>query len=240
MASKVIESERTVKEIEQPSRWERPALAGGIGYVAVFFVGMVCFILFVASKFAPMDAPPEEHAAAYREMGSLGDVTFYLLTLQAPFLLLFLGGLYAVLRRAEGGSGALAVSAFGAGIAMSMIWPIGLVIAGGVATGIAEAGGDAITAFNLDGMAPLSLALSAFPRTVLLGAASLVLLGSGIAPRWIGWTGLALGALSFISTGMLVSGAMFPLLMLGTLLFVVWILALCVALLRRSKGYAAK
>lgn len=237
MTSRSIESERTVNEIEQLSRWERMTLASGIGYVAVFFVGMVFFILFVASKFPPIDAPPEEHVAAYAEMGFLGDVTSYLLTLQAPFLLLFLGGLYAVLRRAEGGSGALAVSAFGAGIAMSMIWPMGIVIAG-VATGIAEAGGDAITAFNLDGMAPLSLALSAFPRTVLLGAVSLVLLGSGIAPRWIGWTGLALGALSFISTGMLVSAAMFPLLMLGTLLFVVWILALCVALLRRSKGYA--
>jgi hypothetical protein len=239
MTSRSIESERTVKSIEQPSRWERPALACGIGYVAVFFVGMVFFILFVASKFAPIEAPPEDHLAAYAEMGLLGDVTSYLLTLQAPFLLLFLGGLYAVLRRAEGGSGALAVSAFGAGIAMSMIWPMGIVIAG-VATGIAEAGGDAITAFNLDGMAPLSLALSAFPRTVLLGAASLVLLGSAIAPRWLGWTGLALGALSFITTGTLVSMTMFPLLMFGMLLFVVWILALCVALLRRSKGYAAQ
>jgi hypothetical protein len=239
MTSRSIESERAMKEIEQPSRWERPAVACGIGYVAVFFVGMVFFILFVASKFPPIDAPPEEHVAAYAEMGLLGDVTSYLLTLQAPFLLLFLGGLYAVLRRAEGGSGALAVSAFGAGIAMSMIWPLGIVIAG-VATGIAEAGGDAITAFNLDGMAPLSLALSAFPRTVLLGAASLVLLESGIAPRWIGWTGLALGAVSLVTTGTLVVAEMFPILMLGMLLFVVWILALCVALLRRPKGYATQ
>lgn len=233
MTSRSIESERTMKEIEQPSRWERPALACGIGYAVVFFVGLVFFILFVASKFASIDAPPEEHAEAYREMGFLGDVSSYLLTLQAPFLLLFLGGLYAVLRRAEGGSGALAMSAFGAGIAMSMIWPLGIVIAG-VATGIAEAGGDAITAFNLDGMAPLSLALSAFPRTVLLGAVSLVLLESGIAPRWIGWTGLALGAVSLVTTGTLVVAEMFPILMLGTLLFVVWVLALCVALLRRS------
>lgn len=53
-------------------------------------------------------------------------------------------------------------------------------------------GGDAATIEALDGMSPLSLALSTLPRALLLVATSLVLLRSQMAPRWVGWTGLAL------------------------------------------------
>jgi hypothetical protein len=84
-------------------------------------------------------------------------------------------------------------------------------------------------------MTPLALALSAFPRAVLLVATSAVLLEGRIAPRWIGSTGLALGLISLISTGTLVAPALFPFLALGTLLFVVWIAALTVALLRSTR-----
>ena len=84
-------------------------------------------------------------------------------------------------------------------------------------------------------MTPLALALSAFPRAVLLGATSVVLLEGRVGPRWIGWTGLVLGLVSLISTGTLLTPALFPFLAIGTLLFVVWLLALIFALLRNTQ-----
>ena len=83
-------------------------------------------------------------------------------------------------------------------------------------------------------MTPLALALSAFPRAVLLGATSVVLLENRLVPRWIWWTGLALGLISLVSTGTLVAPALFPFAAIGTLLFVFWIAALVVALLRST------
>ena len=84
-------------------------------------------------------------------------------------------------------------------------------------------------------MTPLALALSAFPRAVLLGATSVVLLEGRVVSRWIGWTGLALAVISLASTGTLLTPALLPFLALGTLLFVLWIAALTVALLRNPR-----
>jgi hypothetical protein len=91
-------------------------------------------------------------------------------------------------------------------------------------------------------MTPLALALSAFPRALLLGATSAVLLEARLAPRWIGWSGLALGLVSFVSTSTLVTPVLFPFLALGTLLFVVWVAALTFTLLPspRTKGRIPK
>ncbi len=154
--------------------------------------------------------------------------------LPVPFFLLFLGGLFGVLRRAEGGSGALAMVSVGAGIAMAMTWPFGLLLAG-VGTSIVLQGGDAATAWAFDGMAPLSLALSSFPRTVFLAATSAVLLEDRLVPRWVGWSGLVLALVSLIGTATLVVGDLFPLLMLGTLIFELWVLALGVSLARSGR-----
>ena len=85
-------------------------------------------------------------------------------------------------------------------------------------------------------MAPLALALSGFPRAVLLGATSVALLGGRIVPRWICWTGLALWLVSLVSTGTLLTGALFPFASLGALLFVVWVAALTVSLLRSRRA----
>jgi hypothetical protein len=101
-------------------------------------------------------------------------------------------------------------------------------------------GGEEATVKAIDAMTPLALALSAFPRAVLLGATSIVILESGIAVRWIGWAGLVLGLISLVSTGTLVAPELFRFLALGTLLFVVWVLALSVALLRSGARTVAR
>ncbi|HSH79708.1 MAG TPA: hypothetical protein VLA19_14385 [Herpetosiphonaceae bacterium] len=220
---------------EHPSRWERAALASGVLF-AVLQIAAIGFVaVFVLSQLPPVGGPLAEWAEALVQIPTMtGRIASYLLLLPMPFFLLFLGGLFSVLRRAEGGSGSLAVSALCAGIAMAMTWPMGILIAG-LSSDIVAGGGDVATAWSLDGMAPLSLALSAFPRTVLLVATSLLLLGSRLAPRWMGWMGLALAVASLIGTAMLLVPDMFPILALGTLLFELWILALSVSLVRSER-----
>jgi hypothetical protein len=211
--------------------WNRPTLIGGVLFALTQLAALGLFLATLAPKMPASDAPAAEYAAHFIEHGTRITLINYLLTLPIPFLLIFLGGLFGVLRRAEGDDGVLAVTAVGAGIAMAMIWPLGILVSG-LGTGIAQEGGDAATIKALDGMAPLSLALSALPRTVLLGATSVVLLRRHLAPRWIGWLGLALAPVSIVASGTLVVETLFPILALGSLLFMFWILALAVALLR--------
>ncbi len=226
---------RSYDTYERSSRWERPALASGILFGVLQIVAIVFITVFVLSQLPPVGAPLNEWASALMQIPRMTvSIANYLLLLPVPFFLLFLGGLYGVLRRAEGGSGALAVAILGAGIAMAVIWPFGILIAG-LSSEIVARAGDVAVAWMLDGMAPLSLALSAFPRTVLLAATSLLLLDRRLAPRWIGWLGLALALVSFIGTAMLLVGDLFPVLALSTLIFDLWILALSVSLVRSER-----
>jgi hypothetical protein len=227
------------KIFERPSRWERPALACGILFAAVQIATIAFTVGFFLTTHPPMDASPAETARGFARAETMVEIGTYLYMLQVPFLLLFLGGLFGVLRRAEGNNDVLAASALGAGIAMVVIASMGALISGLTPT-IAQLGGDVATVKAVDGMTPLALALSAFPRAVLVGATSVVLLESRVTSRWIGWTGLVLSLISLLSTGTLVSPALFPFLAIGTLLFVVWVLALSVALLRGARRQVSR
>lgn len=232
MTTSQIRSERTMEGREQPSCWERTALAGGIAFSALQLAAEVFAFAAIFPQKPPLGAPVAEQAAWYAEHGTILAVGNYLLALPAPFFfLLFVGGLFVALRRA--GGEALAVATAAAGTAMAMLWPLGCMLTN-LGTTIAQNGGDAATVWALDGLAPLSLALSALPRAVLLGASSVVLLGGRLVPRWIGWSGLALGLISLLASGLLVASALFPALMLAQLLFVVWVAALSVTLFRNA------
>jgi hypothetical protein len=234
MASNLMQSKHTEKRHGWTFQWERLALASGILFVAVQIATVAFNVVFFLTTHPPMDASPQETARGFAEHATMVEIGTYLYVLQVPFLLVFLGGLFGVLRRAEGGSGALAISVLGAGIAMVVIASMGALISS-LTPIIGQLGGDGATVKAIDAMTPLALALSAFPRAVLLGATSVVVLESGIAPRWIGWAGLVLGLISLVSTGTLVAPELFPFLALGTLLFVVWVAALTVALLRSTR-----
>ena len=231
VASSTISGELDAGVSERPSRWERPALASGLLFVVVQLVTIAFTAAFFATTHPPMDASPAEAARGFARAETMVAVGTYLYVLQVPFFLLFLGGLFGVLRRVEGGSGTLAISVLVAGVTMVVIASMGALVSSITPT-IGGLGGDGATVKAIDGMTPLALALSAFPRAVLLGATSVVLLEDRVVPRWIGWTGLALGIISLVSTGTLLTPALFPFLGLGTLLFVLWIAALTLALLR--------
>jgi hypothetical protein len=234
MTASLIRDDRTEKGLGRPYPWERLTLASGLLFVANQIATVAFNVAFFLTTHPPMDASPAETARGFARAETMVEIGTYLYMLHMPFWLLFLGGLFGVLRRAEGSSGALSISALGGGLAMAVIAPIGALVSS-LTPIMGQLGGDAATVKAIDAMTPLALALSAFPRAVLLGATSVVLLEGRVTPRWIGWAGLVLGLVSLVSTGTLLVPALFPFLAIGTLLFVVWVLVLTLALLRDTR-----
>jgi hypothetical protein len=221
------------------SRAERLALAAGLAFVVLQVATMALFATSILPALGPVDAPPAARAAAYAAHGDAVRLGNYLLTLPTPLFLFFLGGLAAVAGRAEGAGRVLTLTGVVAGAAMAMLWPLAAVL-NDLAIDIARHGGDAATVSALDAVGPYTLALSALPRVVLVGAVSAVVLQHGLAARWVGWLGLAVVALSLPGTGVLLTPSLFGPLALSTLLFEGWIVALCATLLRaRPRGPAA-
>jgi hypothetical protein len=225
----------TAREMHgQPSWWERGALACGVVFAAMQLAALVIALAVIVPTHAPLDAPATEAAVAFATHAPLIALGNYLLALPVPFLLLFLGGLHAVLRRAAGGGDAPAAAALAAGVAAAVIGPLGALISG-LGARIALAGGDPAVVKELDGMGPLAMALAAFPHAVLVGVVAAVALRGRLAPRWLAWLGLAVGLVGLLATGVLVAPELFPLLALEMLLFPLWILAVSAALLRSAR-----
>lgn len=214
-------------------------LASGIAFVITQFGAMLYFIIFVFPQMGPSDAAAQ-HLAFYTQHGEVLRLGNYLMTLPTAFFLLFLDGLTSVLRQAEGNRGVLAITAITSRAIVAILWPLSGVV-NNIGIDIAQAGGDAATIVALDAIGPYMLALSALPRTVLLAATSIVLLHSQLTPRWVGWLGPGLGAISVIGSATLVIEDLFPVLAFSTLLFEFWVLVLSVALLRnlRTMGPAS-
>jgi hypothetical protein len=203
---------------------ERWLLRAGAAFAIVQFGILVYFGAAVASQWPPVGAPAAERVAHYVAHWDRIHFANFLLPLPTPLFLLFLGGLYGALRRVDGAGGALSMAALAGGIASAMVWPIGMVI-GALAMDIGRQGGDPVTMQVLEGIAPLTLGISAMPRAVLTGAAGAVVLLTHCAPRWIGWFGVLLVPLSLAAPAVLLTPAAFPLAALGMLLYLVWVLA---------------
>jgi len=153
-----------------------------------------------------------------------------------PFLW-WLGGLWATLRRAEGGAPRLTVAA-----------GLGSVVAA-TSVGLGSAVMSTAAFSPLDGaglklFATLSVtmyAAGALGVATLVLASSVVVLRSGVFPVWIGWFGLLNGVvwigggLSLVSTRDAVSGIGF----VAFLLWLVWIIAISVTMLRNPESATA-
>ena len=161
--------------------------------------GILFVILFVPSYLSPPDSPvptsaPQDVVDYFtgRQNGILF-INGLLLIFAAFFFLWFVGALHSTLREAEGeGLGFSSVSLAGG------VMFIALMLAGAAV----EIGYPATLArfenFQQDAqLGFLSLALSGWMyrfafvgMAALIGAASLVALGTGVLPRWLAWGGL--------------------------------------------------
>lgn len=236
----------TARSSESPSSWERLALGSGLVYAAIQIASIAYAMGVVVPTHAPIGAPAAEVAAALARHADLIHIGTYLVTLSLPFFLLFLGGLFAVLCQAEGGSGALAAGVLASGVTIAAIVPLGALLSGLGGT-VAAGGGDPVMAKELDSITPLAMALAGYPQATMVGATSVLALRSGIAPRWMALTGFALAAISLGSSLTLAVAALFPLVALQMVLFPLWVLALASTLLgarwpahRRERNAAAR
>jgi hypothetical protein len=218
-------------------RWERVTLGSGIVFGVTQLIAVLFSMLVVVPTHAPIGAPAAETAAALARHADLVAAGTYLFTIPLPFLLLFLGGLFAVLRRALSGGEAVAAAALAAGVAAAVIGPFGAVLSG-LGAPLARLGGDPAVIAEIDSITPLAMALAAFPQATLLVTVSAVALQGPLAPRWLAWTGLVLAALGLIATGTIAVRALFPAVILEMVLFPLWTVALSVSLLRGPRAAA--
>lgn len=234
-----------VGEVPAVTTWERRGLLAGVLFGVAQLAAVAFSMLVVVPTHAPVGAPPEETAAALAAHTTLIAIGTYLFVVPMPFFLVFVGGLFAVLRRAERGetlgasssatpSGGVTLSAaaLAAGAAAAVAGPAGAVLSG-LAGETARLGGDAAVVKQLDAITPLMMALTGLPQSVLVGAVLVVLGGRGLLPRWLWWWGAIVALLALAGSATIALHALFPLVVFGMVLFPAWSLALSVVLLRR-------
>lgn len=188
------------------SNWNRPLLVGGVVSGLLYIGSMGLFLALIAPHLPPIDAPATQQAAFYAEQARNPMYTLirFLIMAQLAPLALFFGALFGILRRAEGEEAPLSMAVLVAGVMTSLISPLVEMIEGHLLLGLAASGGDPVVTRTFDGMTPVSFALSGFPQAVVLAGTALLVLRQHIAPRWIGWFGMALAIVSLLGTGTLV------------------------------------
>jgi hypothetical protein len=159
----------------------------------------------------------------------------YVFLLAGILFLGFLGAVQARLRRVDA-SGALATVAVGAGTLLAFVWPFAAVLHD-VALDTGKDGADLRILGAWDAVAPYSLAFSALPRLFLVGALVLGLRAAGTNP-WLQRTGIVILVLSAVGSATLLTGAVFPVLALSTLMYEVWIGVLAWQWLREGRRSA--
>ena len=181
-------------------RWERFAAICGVLFVVLAITG---FVLIDAG--APgADAADAEIVAYFedddtelkRELGA------NFLAGGAFLLLVFLGSLRSALRAAEGERETFTSAAFAGGVAMATLMLVDALLEAGVASadGFFESyDANADTAILLSSMSWWVSGFILLSGGVMVGAASVIALKTGLLPRWIAISGLALSALSFFN-----------------------------------------
>ena len=195
----------------------------GIAFTVVQLGTMILMAIFVLPHAGSPGDPALERGHRVLDAADAYRAGNYLFMISGVILLGFLGAVNARLRRVDR-SGALASVALAAGAVLAVIWPLAGVLHD-VAIDTAEAGTDLRILAGWDAVAPYSLAFSALPRLIFVGALVLGLRATGTAP-WLQRTGVVILVVSAVGSATLLAGALFPVLALSTLAYEVWIGAL--------------
>jgi len=204
----------------------------GLVYAIAQLIVMIGFSVFVLPKGGSVGEDPLHWGDDVLAAATWYRVGNYLLMLAGMLLLGFLGAVHARLRRADP-SGVLATIAVGAGILLSLLWPLAAALHN-VALDIAETGADVRMLAGWDSVAPYLLALSALPRLFLIAAIVAGMRRAGETP-WLRRIGIVLLPASLFGSATLLTGAVFPLLALGTLATELWIGAVAVRWMRAPR-----
>jgi hypothetical protein len=207
--------------------WERVAAIGGIAYVALSMASQG--LIQIGGAEPSFDAPAAEIVAFFEARNTqLFDIGAYLQLLALVAFLWFLGGLWAMLRQAEGQPGWMSLIVVASGLAfvgsLSAGWQLAVFRIG-------EGLDPQIARLTFD-MGNLAFANSWVPLGSMMLAAGAVMLGSAALPRWLGWSALGIGV------GLLGARIVWTLFIafIPWMLFWFWLIALSVVLLRRQRA----
>jgi hypothetical protein len=172
------------------ARWERWAGLGAIAYVVLTVVWGL-----LIRQGPGLEDSTETITSYYADEGNQGQIFFatVLVGLAGILFLWFLGSVRAALRRAEGGAGTLSAVAFAGGVLLVAISYVKNSIEPAIATAVDRAEEftlDPSTEQLLDSFFLALLIHESLAAAVLVGAASIVALRSGLFPRWFGWVGV--------------------------------------------------
>jgi hypothetical protein len=170
-------------------RWERLTLGSGAIAAGIYLAGAAIFIGTIVPHLPAMGAPAAQQAAFYAQQSQnlLYRLVSYFGQAQMAFLILFFGGLFGLLRRAERGSGALAAAVFVAGSAIAGITPLAIMFEDHLLLGLAAAGADRVLVCAFGDLAAWLYISWAFGPYVALTAIFLPLLfpdGRLPSARW--------------------------------------------------------
>lgn len=212
------------------SLWDRLTLACGIGFTVCLFGAQS-----LAPEPPPLTAPAAEVSAflgAHRDAILAQD---YLRGVAAFLILLFVGGgVVGAIRRAQGGASAATRLALGGAVIFSLLMFLSNIV-GGAGAILAAQGADPEIARALNTLGETMRHFNAFGAALMVGAASVGLLGARAVNRAVGIFGLVaalvfmVGGVGFPTTSLeAINYAAFPFVPL-------WPLVVSIALLVRSR-----
>jgi hypothetical protein len=215
--------------VTDDATWERYGLAAGIVFVV---------LIVIAALIGGAPPKPTDSAAKigtyFRDNQDALKVGAYLNGLAAVAFLLFLGSLWARLRRVEGPASRLSVVALAGGIATLGLAVIADAINAYVASYVGDLGGGGVKAFYV--LAVIVLSFAAFALAVFVSATSAMILRYSFVERWLGWIGAGIAALWLIAAIGVADNdtAVHTVGFITFLLFAGWLLILAVLLLTRE------
>lgn len=207
--------------------WERLAAATGIGFVV---------LLVVQSVLLPQKNTFKETINQIAANQNTARLVTYLGGLALVLFIWFVAALWAHLRRAEGSPARMAATAFGGGLAATVVALVG----GGVVLGALVhdighfSGGTGRVFYEMYG-ASFGFAIW-FPMAVLVEATSLAAIRHGAFPKAWGWIGTLVALWFVVSPGLGVYSepdSASPTGLITFVLFMVWVLVTSIMLVGR-------
>ena len=201
----------------QPDPWQRWSPLAGVAYVVLFLIALG------VSGDGPGDTP-EEVTRYFADDGNRSSefFVFFLLVAAALAFLWFLGALRGVLVRAERDPARWTALAFGAGVANAalLMAAASLFLARAGAASQDEFAFDPATANMFSNAGYALLVCSTMSAAILVFAASIVALRTGILPRWTALAGFVVAAV-----------LLFAVLFIPIFVWLGWVLAVSIVLL---------
>jgi hypothetical protein len=201
--------------------------------------GILAAVTFVFGLAAAADSPDNSDPDAkiiawYADHGHRVGVIVgaFVLAFSGLFLLWFASGLRQRLRRAEGPDGRLANVALGGGVLLVALLWVGAAALAAIPAGQSLGGATAVSNADLARYLPSIgfgsiLLFGMFGAIAMIDATSVVIMRTGVLPRWLAWLGFVCGVV-------LLFGVVF----LPVIALPIWLIAASIVLFRQPAGAA--